>query len=91
MLQEFVLDPTYNRFGLLATAPFLVCVSLVSGPFRATFPLLISISFSVCKSLPTSRIGELGSGIAPRKYAYLLSTALDRLLSSTRTRPITLR
>ena len=31
MLQEFVLDPTYNRFGLLATAPFLMCVSIVSG------------------------------------------------------------
>lgn len=91
MLQEFVLDPTYNRFGLLATAPFLVCVSLVSGLFLATLPLLISISFSVCKSLPTSHIGELSSAIVPRKRAYLLSTALGRLLSSTRTRPITLR
>lgn len=59
LLQEFILDPTYNRFGLLATSPFLVCVSLVSGPFRTRLPLLISISFSVCKSLPTSRIGEL--------------------------------
>ncbi|KAF9782477.1 glycosyl transferase family group 2-domain-containing protein [Thelephora terrestris] len=28
MLQEFVLDPTYNRFGLLITAPFLMCVSI---------------------------------------------------------------
>lgn len=31
MLQEFALDPTYNRFGLLITAPFLMCVSIVSG------------------------------------------------------------
>lgn len=28
MLQEFALDPTYNRFGLLITAPFLICVSI---------------------------------------------------------------
>ena len=32
LLQEFVLDPTYNRFGLLITAPFLICVSIVSDP-----------------------------------------------------------
>ena len=41
MLQEFVLDPTYNRFGLLATAPFLVCVSIVSDQGRA-FTFLLS-------------------------------------------------
>ena len=35
VLQEFVLDPTYNRFGLLITVPFLVCVSIVSGLLRA--------------------------------------------------------
>lgn len=32
LLQEFVVDPKYNRFGLLITAPFLMCVSIVSGP-----------------------------------------------------------
>ena len=32
ILQEFALDPTYNRFGLLITAPFLICVSIVSDP-----------------------------------------------------------
>jgi hypothetical protein len=31
VLQEFVLDPSYNRFGLLITAPFLMCVSIVSN------------------------------------------------------------
>ena len=31
ILQEFALDPTYNRFGLLTTVPFLICVSIVSG------------------------------------------------------------
>ena len=30
ILQEFAVDPTYNRFGLLVTAPFLMCVSIVS-------------------------------------------------------------
>ena len=30
ILQEFVVDPKYNRFGLLITAPFLMCVSIVS-------------------------------------------------------------
>lgn len=40
MLQEFTLDPTYNRFGLLITVPFLVCVSIVSGrPVTSTFLL----------------------------------------------------
>ena len=40
MLQEFVLDPTYNRFGLLVTAPFLMCVSIVSGlPVASIFLL----------------------------------------------------
>jgi len=38
MLQEFALDPTYNRFGLLITAPFLACVSIVSDlPETSTF------------------------------------------------------
>ena len=40
MLQEFTLDPTYNRFGLLITAPFLICVSIVSGLSGHTIVLL---------------------------------------------------
>lgn len=40
VLQEFALDPTYNRFGLLITAPFLVCVSIVSGLLPAFIFLL---------------------------------------------------
>ena len=40
LLQEFALDPTYNRFGLLITAPFLICVSIVSSlPGTPTVPL----------------------------------------------------
>ena len=40
MLQEFAVDPTYNRFGLLITAPFLMCVSIVSDLFNSSTFLL---------------------------------------------------
>jgi hypothetical protein len=40
LLQEFALDPTYNRFGLLITSPFLICVSIVSGLPDTPSPLL---------------------------------------------------
>ena len=44
MLQEFALDPTYSRFGLLITAPFLICVSIVSHIFGTLTFLLSSQS-----------------------------------------------
>lgn len=55
MLQEFALDPTYNRFGLLITAPFLICVSIVSDPPRASIFLFsfysVLLSASRCQHL----------------------------------------
>lgn len=59
ILQEFALDPTYSRFGLLITAPFLICVSIVSClPGHLHLSPLTSVSSSACKSLPISPIGK---------------------------------
>lgn len=89
MLQEFVLDPTYNRFGLLITAPFLMCVSIVSGlPDPSVFlfsPESVLLLASRCQHLlPVSRARMLTEAYSPR-------IGLGQLPSFMRTRHITLR
>ena len=90
MLQEFVLDPTYNRFGLLVTAPFLMCVSIVSGSPR-TFVVLLSLHSVLLLASHCQYLVFVSRTLQLLTEAHSPHIVSDQLPSSMKTRLTTLQ